>query len=364
MPKCYYCKAENSDANAECEFCGKNLRAPNCAAAGEAAPTPSRPISPMAQKLLDSMSFMNAAALLSTGKAFYSGVMQEKNFEAGYQFFYAAAIKGDAEAMFYVAKQLERGEGVACDPKKALWWYIQAAKGGSSEARMVLSELTNGAVSFEPEEAVCSKKTGLKGIIERVKPFCVEINAFSGEDDGASGTGCILSPEYILTNAHVVLDKNTKKPYKNISLRFCESVGNRKSHAITVIGYEPTEDIAVCCFKDGGKIEAGGFPKLRDAHTLTMGDEVFTIGNALGRGLALSTGVISREVVEESFGKAEVLQADMTINGGNSGGALFDMDGNVVGLMTFVACSSKGVEAQGMSYAITSNTISKMFERN
>lgn len=361
--KCGYCGGENENGRGACIYCEKPFGGQ--AAAGAAAPTAeSGNVKPSAtaETVLAGIDFMNAETLVKLGKTFLTGVGGEVDFSVSYRLFYKGALKGDAEAMLYLARQLERGQGVPADFQNALWWYVQAAKTGSTEARMVLAESMKAELPMQAEAEVTDKNARLKSAVMKVRPFCVEISALSGGSYDSSGSGCLISPELLMTNAHVVIDKSTGRPHKEISFRFHQSVGVKGKQIIEVAACDAAEDIAICRLAGGAKVQAEAFPQFVDAHSLSWGDEVFTIGNALGRGLALSFGVIAKDIEYNAYGKSEVLQTDMSINGGNSGGALFDLDGNIAGLMTFVPCDSTCTKAYGMSYAVTSNTAVKFFQ--
>ena len=366
MTKCNWCGGANENAYGDCKWCEKPLNAVTAAAkpAAAAPKDESETIGPAAQAVLAAADFMNADALLNTGKAFLNGVGYEKNRAVSYQLFYKGAQKGDPEAMFHLAQQLEKGLGTTTDLERAVWWYIQAARAGSKAARAVLAENLKSELPVEAEEKACGAGGKLKDAVLKVRPFCVEITACSGSKYDSSGSGCIISPTHVLTNHHVIVNKRTGKPHTEISLRFHESVGDTRCLPLEVAAYDAREDIAICVFADGGRVEADGFPRFVDARSLELGDEVFTIGNALGRGLALSAGVIAKEVEYNSYGKSEVIRTDMSVNGGNSGGGLFDLNGNIAGLITFVPLDQNdNCKASGMSYAVTSNTIAKFFRK-
>ncbi|MCL2630384.1 MAG: tetratricopeptide repeat-containing serine protease family protein [Firmicutes bacterium] len=363
--KCSYCGGENDKEKGQCLFCGETVGVENAKKKqlASASVTEKKELNLTTNTILASADFMDDDALVNLGKAFLNGVGQEKDYEASYQLFYKAAQKGNSEAMFYVAEQTSKGYGVSVDIKNAIWWYLQAARTGSKQAQSVLAETFKSEMPVQKDESVYSENSRLKEAVLKVRPFCVEITAFTDKKNAGAGSGCIISPTYILTNYHVIEDKRIKKPHKIISMRFHESTGEEKPHPLKVVAHNAKEDIAVCEFDDGTKINADNFPKLIDAHTLELGDELFTIGNMLGRGLGLSTGVVAKEIEFNVYGKSEAIRTNMSINGGNSGGAVFDFDGNIIGLITFTPPSEDGnSRAHGISYAVTSNTISKMFE--
>jgi serine protease Do len=149
----------------------------------------------------------------------------------------------------------------------------------------------------------------------------------------ASGSGFILTEDgYILTNYHVIEDSNS------VSVT---TYDNRVFDA-EIVGYDISNDIAVL------KIDAEGLQpvKLGSSGDLRVGDTVIAIGNPLGElTFSLTLGVVSalnREVTLSSGTAMDLIQTDTAINSGNSGGALFNMQGEVVGITNAKYSSSGG----------------------
>ena len=139
----------------------------------------------------------------------------------------------------------------------------------------------------------------------------------------AAGSGFILTEDgYILTNEHVIEKANT------ITVAMYDGT----SYPATLIGYDKSNDIAVL------KIDAEGLTPvtLGDSDALEVGDEVVAIGNPLGElTFSLTKGNVSalnRAVTLSSSVTMKLIQTDAAINSGNSGGALFNMYGEVVGI--------------------------------
>ena len=154
----------------------------------------------------------------------------------------------------------------------------------------------------------------------------------------AAGSGFILSADgYILTNYHVVEDSNA-----------------------TLVGCDESNDIAVL------KIDAEGLTPvvLGDSDNLNVGDQVVAIGNPLGElTFSLTTGVVSalnREVTLSSNVTMNLIQTDCAINSGNSGGALFNLYGEVIGITNAkYSSSSSSSEASidNIGFAIPLNHV-------
>lgn len=166
----------------------------------------------------------------------------------------------------------------------------------------------------------------------------------------AAGSGFIISDDgYILTNFHVIEDSDS----------ICVSMYNGDSYDATLIGYDESNDIAVL------KIEAEGLAPviLGDSDNLNVGDSVVAIGNPLGElTFTLTAGAISakdREVTLSGNVTMNLLQTDCAINSGNSGGALFDLYGQVIGVTNAKYSSSTSSEASidNIGFAIPINSI-------
>ena len=165
----------------------------------------------------------------------------------------------------------------------------------------------------------------------------------------ASGSGFILTDDgYILTNFHVVEDADS----------ITVSMYNGESYEAALIGYDESNDIAVL------KVQAQGLSTvvLGDSDNLNVGDEVVAIGNPLGElTFSLTAGMVSakdREVTFSSGVTMTLLQTDCAINSGNSGGALFNLYGEVIGV-TNAKYSSSGSEASidNIGFAIPINSV-------
>ena len=139
----------------------------------------------------------------------------------------------------------------------------------------------------------------------------------------ASGSGFILTADgYIVTNYHVIQNANS----------VTVSTYGGASYNAKIVGYDESNDLAVL------KIEATGLSPvvLGSSEKLNVGDTVLAIGNPLGElTFSLTTGVVSalnREVTFSGGTVMDLLQTDCAINSGNSGGALFNLYGEVVGI--------------------------------
>ena len=166
----------------------------------------------------------------------------------------------------------------------------------------------------------------------------------------ASGSGFILSSDgYIVTNYHVVEDANAIKV----------TTFDNNTYDAELVGYDESNDIAVL------KISAKGLTPviLGDSDDMQVGDDVFAIGNPLGElTFSLTSGTVSalnRQITINSQAM-NLIQTDCAINSGNSGGALFNSHGEVIGI-TNAKYSSSGSQStasiDNIGFAIPINTV-------
>ena len=167
----------------------------------------------------------------------------------------------------------------------------------------------------------------------------------NGESQGA-GSGVIISEDgYIVTNFHVVND----------AYEIVIKLNSGESFEATVIGLDSRSDLALL------KIDANNlnYSSFADSDQIVLGQDVIAIGNPLGQGLTASTGIISALEKEIYLNNVymDLLQTDASINEGNSGGGLFDLNGNIVGIINSKSSSSNYLSAtvEGMGYAIPAN---------
>ena len=171
----------------------------------------------------------------------------------------------------------------------------------------------------------------------------------------ASGSGFIISTDgYILTNYHVIDDADS----------ITVSLFDGTTYDATLIGYDESNDIAVL------KVDSENLPPviLGDSDSLNVGDPVVAIGNPLGElTFSLTAGMVSamdREVTLSSSVSMNLIQTDCAINSGNSGGALFNMYGEVIGITNAKYSSSSSSEASidNIGFAIPVNSIRSIVE--
>jgi S1-C subfamily serine protease len=173
------------------------------------------------------------------------------------------------------------------------------------------------------------------------------------------GTGFITSyggKNIVISNAHVILLND--EIFDNILSRFYNS---STEFTLNVISYNNDLDISILEFED---TEISTKPlKFGDSSKLRYSQEIITIGNALGYGLSVTNGIVSTPHIKinTSGEDRSFIQTNININRGNSGGPVLDINGNVIGMMSFRLSGIMG-SIQGMSFAIPSNIIYEYIE--
>ena len=178
----------------------------------------------------------------------------------------------------------------------------------------------------------------------------------------ASGSGIIISQDgYILTNNHVV-SSSSSESYYQISEATKVTVklyNDETEYEAKIIGKDEQTDLAVIKI-DKTDLTAA---ELSDSDSVKVGEFAMAVGNPLGMESSITCGVISavnREVTDSDGKKFTLIQTDAAINSGNSGGALVNSEGKVIGVNT-MKVSSTGVE--GMGFAIPINSTLEVKEQ-
>jgi serine protease Do len=160
------------------------------------------------------------------------------------------------------------------------------------------------------------------------------------------GSGFLISDDgYVVTNNHVVAPGARGASVDSITV----TLTNRKEYSAKLIGRDPISDLALL------KIEAKGLPfvKFGDSERARVGDWVIAIGNPFGIGSTVTAGIVSALHRATGQGGAydRFIQTDAAINQGNSGGPMFDLNGNVIGINSQIFAGQSGGNI-GIGFAI------------
>ncbi len=217
--------------------------------------------------------------------------------------------------------------------------------------------------------------TDVSEVVDEVMPSIVSITNKTIISSGrfgpsytteGAGSGVIVAENdneiFILTNNHVV--ENSKE----LSIKFI----NEKSYDATVKGISSRKDIAIVSVSkkdvDNETLKQIKIATIGDSNDLKVGNGIIAIGNALGYGQSVTTGVVSalnREVSTDEYTQ-DMIQIDAAINGGNSGGALLNSKGEVVGINSVKYSSnvlSSSASVEGMGFAIPISDVKDIIEK-
>lgn len=202
-------------------------------------------------------------------------------------------------------------------------------------------------------------RTGPQGIAPEGSPFEDFFREFQDRNNNgqrnrprrssALGSGFVISEDgFVVTNNHVIEGAD------EILIEFF----NGEELKATVIGTDPNTDIALL------KVEADKpLPHVPfgDSDTALVGDWVIAMGNPLGQGFSVSAGIVSARNRALSGTYDDYIQTDAAINRGNSGGPLFNMDGEVIGVNTAILSPNGG--SIGIGFSMASNVVTRVVEQ-
>ena len=165
----------------------------------------------------------------------------------------------------------------------------------------------------------------------------------------ALGSGFVISEDgYIVTNNHVIEGAD------EITIEFFSG----KKLTAKVVGTDPKTDIAVLKVEDEDPL---AFVTFGNSDLMRVGDWVMAMGNPLGQGFSVSAGIVSARGREQQGPYDDFIQTDAAINRGNSGGPLFNMDGQVIGVNTSILSPNGG--SIGIGFSMSSNVVTKVVDQ-
>ncbi|MBI3912421.1 MAG: trypsin-like peptidase domain-containing protein [Armatimonadetes bacterium] len=183
-------------------------------------------------------------------------------------------------------------------------------------------------------------------------------------DDGmapSTGSGAIVrqngSAAYVLTNNHVIRGRG----------RFRVRLIDRTDYPAELVGYDEKADLAVLKFTPTRPLREGSVATLGDSDRVRVGQFVAAIGSPLGYESTFTVGVVSAKGRElrglGTSSYSDLIQTDASINRGNSGGPLVNIDGEVIGINVAIASAPGAMGNIGIGFAIPSNTARSVVEQ-
>ncbi|MDR2648239.1 MAG: trypsin-like peptidase domain-containing protein [Clostridiales bacterium] len=241
--------------------------------------------------------------------------------------------------------------------------FIDASESDNIAAK---NEVATGVIAKSSD--IPSTIRSVTDVIKLVSPSVVSIRAAvkSSTDyfslpsaDGGSGSGIIFSEDathiFIATNYHVISGAES----------VAVNIDDSSDIAASFVGSNPESDLAVISVSKDNIRKAGVYTVsiaiFGDSDIMQVGEPVIAIGNAMGEGNIVTSGIVSavnKEIVVSNL-KLPVIQTDAAINPGNSGGPLINIHGEIIGINTARVMPS---DAEGMGFSITSNTVMPILE--
>ncbi len=219
-----------------------------------------------------------------------------------------------------------------------------------------LAEQVSPAVVNITTSTMVAARTGPQGLVPEGSPFEDFFNDLPNRDDGAPrrssalGSGFVISPDgYVVTNNHVIEGAD------EITIEFF--AGNELP--AEVVGTDPNTDIALL------KVDSEELPHVEFGDSAgegaRVGDWVMAMGNPLGQGFSVSAGIVSARGRALSGTYDDYIQTDAAINRGNSGGPLFNMSGEVIGVNTAILSPNGG--SIGIGFAMSSEVVTNVVDQ-
>ncbi len=226
-----------------------------------------------------------------------------------------------------------------------------------------LAEQVSPSVVNITTSTVVAGRTGPQGVVPEGSPFEDFFNDFGGGDQprrsSALGSGFVISADgFIVTNNHVIEGAD------EIEIEFFPGEGQpAELLPAELIGTDPNTDIALLKVEYETPLQFVEFGD-SDGVGARVGDWVMAMGNPLGQGFSVSAGIVSARNRSLQGTYDDYIQTDAAINRGNSGGPLFNMDGDVIGVNTAILSPNGGSIGIGfaMSSAVVTNVVDQLEE--
>ena len=233
-----------------------------------------------------------------------------------------------------------------------------AAKAAPESFADLVEEVSPAVVNITTMTMIEVGEVGNGPLVPEGSPFEDFFREFEDRNPGnegrsrrstALGSGFVISVDgYVVTNNHVIEDAD------EIMIEFFSG----EELPATLIGRDPKTDIAVL------KVDADDelfFVEFGDSDVARVGDWVMAMGNPLGQGFSVSAGIISARNRSLSGTYDDFIQTDAAINRGNSGGPLFNMDGEVIGVNTAILSPNGG--SIGIGFSMASKVVSGVVDQ-
>lgn len=219
--------------------------------------------------------------------------------------------------------------------------------------------------SRDPEQQA-RRVTPIVELVRKVGPTVVNLYAdlevrggfFGTQGAGSLGSGVIVHPAgLIVTNAHVITGNSTNTRIKDVTVSYradwTDSNSPMQKHKASVLGFDRTNDLALLQIRSPGPF---AYARIGTSADLMIGETVVAVGNPLGREGSVTHGIVSatNRKLESPTGAEfdDLIQTDAPLNQGNSGGPLFNILGDLIGINQAIAGDRQFGRAEGQGLAI------------
>jgi serine protease Do len=228
------------------------------------------------------------------------------------------------------------------------------------ESLAPLAEQISPSVVNITTSTLVEGRTGPRGIVPEGSPFEDFFREFRDRQNpnggpaqprrsSALGSGFVISEDgFVVTNNHVIEGAD------EILIEFFSG----EELKATLIGTDPNTDIALLKVESDGPLP---FVNFGDSDAARVGDWVVAMGNPLGQGFSVSAGIVSARNRALSGSYDDYIQTDAAINRGNSGGPLFNMEGEVIGVNTAILSPNGG--SIGIGFSMASNVVTRVVDQ-
>ena len=351
MKQCQNCKATLSADAVFCTVCGTKY-------------DPTQETAAENSIILKYSSYLDTESLYKIAWAKEQGIVKSELYNEAEIIYKMLALKGHKDSMFRYAMLLLQKNPIQLEDAQK-WLSIAASQGhiesinylktARPEVEYQPLDVKQEHVATEPSNPQKQESLSGEAVFEKLQTAVVEIYASDAKQMARSSGFIVTSTGFILTNAHAVLDRN-KEPYKNITVRYNGKMLDAKLIAVgkPVDGKHDNVDLALL-FAVG--IKDCNVATLGDSSACKNGQKVYLIGNSLGNGTCITSGIISDAKRTMAGLSYPYIMTDAAANHGNSGGPLVDEKGEVIGVLV------AGVQnAEGMNYAIPSAIVNDFLQ--
>ena len=363
MKKCASCEKYAESSAAFCPYCGTKF---------------SEDEGNNVSIFLKYAELMDDEALYKAAYGLEVGILHEKTEGELEEILRLLAFRGHLESMYkYAMLCLKANPDDEENVQIAIRWLRIAADAGHEPSRNYLYTQLGERVQRERPQNPITMDNGnggggytgggiggsFEGLVRDSLPAIVSILSTCIVGSGgrrqrktSAGSGFVVQGGYVITNAHVVGDNP-----ECVVARFEPSLDN-KSYNLLPIVVDESLDLAVLKFTGNAERQVQNQRQLElRTSAVAFGEKVYTVGNPLGLGLSVSQGVVSAPERSTNYPKrvSHVIQTDITVNHGNSGGALLDANNRVIGVITFFPNGSEG----GIGMCVPAEYVEKMLQR-